>query len=66
MARPKKYPVRRMIALSEEMDQNLQATAKIMGVQPAVAGRIIIDSQTKNITKTDPAKVRKLAENSAK
>ncbi len=64
MAKPKKYPVRTMIATSAETDQQLRETAAIMGVQKAVAGRIILETQLKNLATTDPEAIRKVAQKS--
>ena len=43
MAMPKKYPERLMVRLSKGGKKGLAKKAKIMGVKPAVAGRIIIE-----------------------
>lgn len=56
MARTLKYPVRYALRLSEETDKNLIATAKIMGLAPAVAARVILDANLKVIPKPEQAK----------
>lgn len=47
MARPKQYPHAHYIRLSDEGNTGLAKRAKIMGVPPAVAGRIIIEHSVK-------------------
>ncbi len=43
MAKPQKFPVRRMIRLSTETEKLLNEKAKIMGLAPAVVLRIIVE-----------------------
>lgn len=43
MARPLKYPVRRMVRLSTETEELLMARAKVMELPPAEVLRIIVE-----------------------
>lgn len=43
MARPLKYPVRRMVRLSTETEEQLIAQAKVMELPPAEVLRIIVE-----------------------
>ena len=43
MAKPQKYPVRRMVRLSTETNELLSRRAKVMGLVPAVVLRIIVE-----------------------
>lgn len=56
MARSLKYPVRYAVRVSEETDKNLQATAKIMGLQPAVAARVILEANLRVMPSKDLVK----------
>lgn len=43
MPKPIKYPVRRMVRMSTEVDLLLEKRAKTMGLQPAVVLRLIVE-----------------------
>lgn len=43
MAKPAKYTSRRMVRMTEEMDQKLIERSKIMKLAPAVVLRIIVE-----------------------
>jgi len=43
MARPSKYPVKKMVRISAETDKQLEKRAKTMGLAPAVVLRIIVE-----------------------
>ena len=47
MAKPKQYPYKITIRLSQEGGEGLEATAKIMDLSPAEAGRIILEHSVK-------------------
>lgn len=55
MPKPKKYPHAMYVRLSDEGQAGLAKTAKIMGLQPAVAARIIIEHSVKG----EPIKLKK-------
>lgn len=62
MAKPIKYPIRRMITQSDEQDQRIQKVAAIMEVKPAVAVRILADHAAKAIVDMEPANAKKATE----
>lgn len=43
MPKPKQYPIRHYVRISDETNEQLKARAKIMGLQPAVVLRIIVE-----------------------
>lgn len=55
MPKPKKYPHAMYIRLSDEGKAGLERQAEIMGLKPAVAGRIIIEHSVKG----EPIKLTK-------
>lgn len=55
MARPKLYPYKITVRLSEEGGAGLERTAGIMELDPAVAARIILEHSVKG----EPIKLKK-------
>lgn len=64
MARSLKYPVRLAVRVSEETNKNLEKTAKIMDLPPAVAARVILEANLKVMP--DPEAVKKFTAKEAK